>query len=71
MILFLPKYDVGGKRSKYKKTETMSPVRIVEWFNIVKVMSKTWWGNQVLSDLRKGTKLSMTSLCFLGSSENW
>ena len=20
MILFLPKYDVGGKRSKYKKT---------------------------------------------------
>ena len=28
--------------------ETMSPPGIVEWFNIVKVISKTWWGNQVL-----------------------
>ena len=28
--------------------ETMSPLRIVEWFNKVKVISKTWWGNQVL-----------------------
>ena len=55
MILLLPKYNVGanGKGSKYKSTknphyETLSPLRIVEWFNIVKVISKTWWGNQVL-----------------------
>ena len=52
MILLLPKYNVGGngKGSKYKKPhyETISPLRTVEWFNVVKMISKTWWGNQVL-----------------------
>ena len=52
MVLLLPKYNVSGngKGSKYKKNqhETMSPLRIVERFNIVTVISKTWWGNQVL-----------------------